>query len=160
MHCTTNSFPYSLVLSRTLPGPPFVSATTDQTPNATDIHSTQSMQKLLQNRIIVLCSKLDPNVRKSQSRCKLDYHQRICKKSSFKPGSYVFLENPNFRTVPNATAEANCEALVRQTLSANQRPVSNNKRTEECGYNRRRRESASRINRPRRTCIFFVSMST
>lgn len=77
LHRATDTSPYSLVLTRQPPGPWLLSTTIDKKPRATDFHSTQAMQKLLQKRIFVLRAKVDANMRKSRSQHKLEYDRNV-----------------------------------------------------------------------------------
>lgn len=77
----------------------------DKTPRAIELQSSQTMRKPLQERIVPLRAKVDANIRKSQSRYKLDCDRHVRKVPSFDTGSYVFLTNPLLRKQPGTSEQ-------------------------------------------------------
>lgn len=92
-------------MSPQLPSPSLLSAESDKTRSATNVHSTQSLQKLLQKRVVALRAKVAHICESHDRDTSLTISIALATLLFFTPGSFVLVNRPALSSVLNASAE-------------------------------------------------------
>lgn len=93
VHRSTNSTPYTLVLSRYLPRPFFIHATSS-TMDIPTITTLQQMRHQINARLAMFRTADITRMQKSKAQYKSDYSRRVCETQLFQVCNYVFVDKP------------------------------------------------------------------
>lgn len=159
LHHTTYPSPYSFVLSQQPPDPLLLRATTDNRPSATGAHSSQSMRKLIQKRIVALWATVVANMRKKIQIC-ASLRSTPTKNTPFHTWSLWVYRKFNTKDSVQQICGKQRKAHTQLTLNAHQQAELNNRCPKSHYQDRWQWQPANRVMKTRCACASFVSRST